>query len=100
MSSLAASTPSTCPPAAVKAPLKAGAAFWTSQPLTTASWTIWALLLSSTSWAPFLNRTALLSTSVPPSIMMIFGLVIPWALRQSSSDCPWSLPTSSLSNDT
>jgi len=84
----------------VSAWVKAGAALATSQPLTVCSATMSALLLSNTSWAPFWNSTALLSTSVPPFIMMIFGLSMPCALRQSSRVCAWSLPTSSLSKET
>ena len=43
MSSFAASTPSTSPPAAVSACWKVGAAFSTSQPLTVASWVMVSL---------------------------------------------------------
>ena len=55
---------------------------------------------SRTEWAPFWNSTALLSTSVPPFIMMIFGFLMSCALRQSTSVWAWSLPTSSLSKET
>jgi hypothetical protein len=77
MVSFAASTPSTRLPDAVSACEKAGAAFSTFQPLTAASCSMVmlpdAVSGSSTSWAPLASSTALLSTSVPPSIMMILG---------------------------
>ena len=91
-------------PAAVSAWVNAGAAFSTFQPLTVASWAISrspeSTSGSKTEWAPFWNSTALLSTSVPPFIMMILGLSTPCASRQSTRVWAWSLPTSSLSKET
>ena len=80
---------------AVSAWVNVGAALLMVQPLTTDSDRIfslpWDCSGSSTALAPFANSTALLSTSLPPSISMICGLVTPSRVEAVDEGLPLQL---------
>ena len=61
------------------------------------SLTIWALPAKA-AFAPLLKSVALLSFG-EPLMIVIFGLVLPAAVRPASCVVAWRLPTDSLSNE-